>query len=384
VGIDLTALLPTPTGVDTYLQRLVEALARVDGTTRYTVFVNREDRELLAGLLPENFAVKGWCLRPRPIRLLFQQKLLPAVAIVRRLRVVHSPSFIMPLIKGFQRHLLTVYDMTFFSHPSCHEALRRSAPYRWAITTSIRRADRITVPSISTRDQMRHFVPEVPANRIEVVPPGIGEEFRPADPAEVDRTRRRLGLDRPYLLYLGTLEPRKNLARLVEAYGSLVRQHCIDEDLVLAGKLGWRVGPLLEAIEAQRLGGRIHRLGYVAQEDLPGLLTGSRLFVYPSLAEGFGFPPLEAMACGVPTVASSTTSLVENLENAAELVPPGDVTALASAMLRNLRDEALRAERRQSGLERAGRFRWERTAELTLGCYLRLAGGIETPITSVS
>ena len=182
VGIDLTALLPVATGVDTYLLQLVEALARVDGETHYTVFVNREDRARFAHRLGENVRLAGWCRRPRPIRLAFQQLLLPAAATLHGLDVVHSPSFIMPMIRGRVRHLLTVYDMTFFSHPECHIPLRRSRPYRAAVLASINRAHLITVPSRSTRAEILRLAPSVNPARLRVVMPGIGEDFRPGTP----------------------------------------------------------------------------------------------------------------------------------------------------------------------------------------------------------
>ena len=375
VGIDLTAMLPTSTGVESYLQQLVQVLAEVDDATRYTVFVNREDRRLFAGRLPPNFRVAAWCFRPRPMRLAFQQGLLPALAALCGIDVLHSPAFIMPLVRGSSRHLLTVYDMTFFSHPECHEALHRSRPYLWGIVRSLRRAHLVTVPSMSTRDQVLRYVPEVDSRRVRVVPPGIGGDFAPMPHEAVAAVRAGLGLKRPYLLYVGTIEPRKNLLRLFGAYRRLVAEHGIAEDLVLAGRLGWGYGLLLENIASSGLEGRVRRLGYVPQRDLPALLTGARVFVYPSLAEGFGFPPLEAMACGVPTVASRSTSLAENLEGAAELVPPEDEDALGAAVLRLLSSERLRAERRTAGLERARRFRWQDTAELTLECYRELSGG---------
>jgi glycosyltransferase involved in cell wall biosynthesis len=363
--------------VDTYLERLVGALGATDRMTRYTVFANAEDRSRLAAQLPDNFVVLGRCLRPRPARLLFQQVLLPAWSITRRLDVLHSPSFIMPVVRGRPRHLLTVYDMTFFSHPDCHERLRRSAPYRLAITLSLQRADLVTVPSRSAAEEVMRYVPDVPRSRLKVVPPGIGGEFRPAPAAEVDRVRARLGLDRPYVLYLGTIEPRKNLVRLVEAFSALAAGHELEEDLVLAGKLGWGYEPVLEAIRQSGCDSRIRRVGYVAQDDLPPLLSGARAFVYPSLAEGFGFPPLEAMACGTPAIAARSTSLAENLEGAAELVPADDAPALAAAILRVLRDPAVRSALRERGIERAARFRWERTAQLTADCYRVLGRGMK-------
>ncbi|MCU0304389.1 MAG: glycosyltransferase family 4 protein [Thermoanaerobaculales bacterium] len=378
IGIDLTCRLPLATGVDTYLEQLVVALGGEDRESRYTIWVNREDRTFFDGRLPEGFAVAARCLRPRPVRLLFQQLAMPALAIASRLDIVHSPSFIMPMLRGPQRHLLTVYDMTSFSRPECHEPLRRSRTYRAAIVASLRRAHLVSVPSRATRDRVLEHVPEVDGRRVRVVPPGLDGRFRPRPADEVAEVRARLGLTRPYVLYLGTLEPRKNLPRLVRAFARAVQATDRTEDLVLAGRPGWETAPLEEAIRSCGLADRVRRPGYVDAADLPALLTGAALFVYPSLEEGFGFPPLEAMACGVPTVAGDTTSLAENLRGAAELVEPTDVDALAAAMARLLADPGRRAELGRRGVERAARFSWRATAAATVGCYRELAGKIDT------
>jgi glycosyltransferase involved in cell wall biosynthesis len=371
IGIDLTAILPVATGVDMYLEELVLALGRVDRDNRYTLFVNHEDRALFRDRLPSGFRVAPRCLRPRPVRLLFQQVGLPALALASGLDVVHSPSFIMPLARGRQRHLLTVYDMTFFSLPECHEPLRRSRLYRWAILASLRRAHLVSVPSEATRRAVLRFLPGAAHGRVRVVPPGIDRAFAPSSDEEVARVRHRFRLDAPYVLYLGTLEPRKNLVRLVEAFARLAGGGR-PEDLVLAGRPGWGLEPLDAAIASSGAAHRIRRLGYVDREDLAPLLTAAEVLVYPSLEEGFGFPPLEAMACGTPVVAAESSSLAENLAGAAELVPPEDVAALAAAVERLLVNRELHDRRRRQGLERAARFTWERTAEETVECYRAL------------
>jgi glycosyltransferase involved in cell wall biosynthesis len=129
----------------------------------------------------------------------------------------------------------------------------------------------------------------------------------------------------------------------------------------------------LKQVESPELRGKVHLPGYIPQEELPWLYAGAKMFVYPSLQEGFGFPPLEAMACGVPTVSSLSSSLAENLRGAAELVPPEDIGALTDAMRRLLQDESLRAKRKAQGLERAAKYRWEETARQTVNCYLTVA-----------
>jgi alpha-1,3-rhamnosyl/mannosyltransferase len=366
VGIDVTALLPQATGVDNYLTHLVLALGRVDRVTRYTVFTNAEDRRLFAGALPPNFTIVPACLRGRPVRLVFQQALLPAAARALGLDVLHSPSFLMPLVRGRQRHLLTVYDMTMFTMPGHHTLLRRSRLFLRGVSASIRRTDLVSVPSEAVRQDLLALMPDVPPDRVRVIVPGVGEEFRPAPDGRPVRPR-------PYVLFVGTLEPRKSVETLAASYRQLVAEGDLDEELVLAGRVGWNCERLFAQLEAPELRGRVHRLGYVPQAELVRLYAGARLFVYPSLREGFGFPPLEALASGIPTITTDSSAMAENLRGAAELVPAGDVQALTAAMRRLLRDPALRTERRARGLERAARFRWEETARQTRACYEELA-----------
>ena len=371
VALDLTALLPRATGVDVYLRRLVEHLARLDHESRYTLFMNREDRTTWTDGLPSNFRCLPLCVRARGVRLAFQQLLLPAALRVLGADVVHSPAFLMPVHRGGARHLLSVHDMTFFSHRRHHSPLHRTAVFRRAVAASIRRAHLLVVPSRATRDDLVARMPTVAPETIRVVPYGIGAEFRPHMPAEVAPVLRRLGIPTPYVLHLGTLEPRKNLGRLVEAYRRLTAEGAA-EHLVLAGRLGWDQGALLAELDRPELRGRVHRTGYLAADDVPPVLAGAALFVCPSLAEGFGFPPLEAMASGVPVVASRAAALAENLADAALLVDPNDADALAAAMRSALRDDRrdVLAER---GLTRARAFPWEATARGTLACYRELA-----------
>lgn len=372
VGLDLTPLLPTPTGVDVYLTRLVEHLARLDSTGRYTVFVNREDHSRFAGTLPGNFTLAALARRPRLARFVFQQIVLPAVVRARGIDVLHSPAFLMPLVRAGARHVVTIHDMTFFSHRAQHSRLHRSAAFLGLVHASLRRADLLVVPSDAVRREVLRLAPSVAPTRLRVVPHGVGDEFRPdASPATAP-VLQRLGVPAPYLLYVGTLEPRKNLVRLLDAYERV----CATGEapaLVLAGQLGWDAAPLRARLAAPTLRGRVHVTGYVDARDLPFLYAGARAFVYPSLGEGFGMPPLEAMACGIPVVASTDPALAENLADAALLVDATDVGALAAALRRVLADDALRTTLVARGRARAAAFGWERTAAGSIACYRELA-----------
>jgi glycosyltransferase involved in cell wall biosynthesis len=263
--------------------------------------------------------------------------------------------------------------MTFFLLPEYHTRLHRSRAFKQAIVRGIRSADLVNVPSNSAKQDLLTVMPEVAAGRVRVVPLGIDEDFQPAEAVAVQAAIERLGLPERYILYVGTIEPRKNLQHLVESYRQLIAQGNIAEDLVLAGPMGRSYRPLIRQLEAPELQGRVHMPGYIARRDLPWLYAGARLFVCPSRYEGFGLPPLEAMACGVPTIASDSSSLSENLRGAAELVPVSDGRALTLAIDGLLRDEKLRAQYREKGLARAAEFPWQKTAQQTLNCYLELA-----------
>ncbi|MFL5820775.1 MAG: glycosyltransferase family 4 protein [Solirubrobacteraceae bacterium] len=373
VGIDLTALLPEATGVDTYLLKLVEGLAAIDRRNRYVVFVNREDRERLP-TLPDSFEVVRTAVRNRAVRLGWQQAGLPIIATVRGLDVIHSPSFIVPLAYRQARHVLTIHDLTSFSHPEWHVPLRRSWFYRSAVMASIRLAARICVPTQAVRDELVRSIFDPPTDRIRVIPHGVSSEFHPKAAIDAPAAQRRLRLPSSYILFVGTLEPRKNLELLLETYRRLTVAGAIHEDLVLAGRRGWDCEQVLALCRTPELRDYVHPLGYVDQTALPALYAGARVFVYPSLAEGFGLPPLEAMACGVPVAASSTPALAENFGGAAELVPADSAEALGQAVVRLARDDRLRDRRRREGLAKAKRFRWEQTARATLACYEELTG----------
>jgi alpha-1,3-rhamnosyl/mannosyltransferase len=370
VGIDLTALMREPTGVDVSLKGLVRGLAAIDRDTRYTIFLNYEDRHAFDGTLSPNFATASFSLRTRVSRLAFQQAILPVAARALRLDVVHSPSFIMPMIRGRQRHVLTIHDMTSFSLPSLHIPLRRSSGYRQAVLASIRRADVVTTPSSFVRDAVLRYVPDLPSERVRIVPWGIDDVFKPRPEVEAPRELAHLNLPWPYILFVGTIQPRKNLSGLLAGYRQLLASGDIAEHLVLAGPLGWDYHEVIAAFSAPGLAGRVHHLGFVSDKDLPWLYAGARLFVYYSLEEGFGFPPLEAMASGIPTVASRSSALMEFLDGAAELVPLDTPDGLAAAMHKLLTDDRERERRRTLGLARAAQFRWQKTAACMGACYL--------------
>ena len=355
--------------MDTYILELVKHLAEIDGENQYTLFVNVADRKHFDGKLGDNMTVRAWSGRPRVLRLAFQQCALPVASALAGFDVIHSPSFLLPLWRGRARHLLTVHDMTFFTRPALHNRLHRSRLFQRAVRTSIRRAHMVNVPSEAVRRDVLRLIPDVSSDRVRVTPWGIHPRFCLAPQSQVSAEVARLGVPQPYVLSLGTIEPRKNQLTILEAFRCLVASGETRLHLVLAGGLGWNTRAVMRAAASPDLRERIHVLGYVSDEALPWLYRGASLFVYPSIDEGFGFPPLEAMACGVPVIASCGSSLEENLNGAAHLVSPGNADTLADAMRELMADPVRRESLVQLGRERAATFRWEDTARLLLSCY---------------
>ncbi|MEO8192969.1 MAG: glycosyltransferase family 1 protein [Gemmatimonadales bacterium] len=372
IGIDLTALVARPTGVDTYLVEFVSHLVEIDRSNQYTLFLNFADRRRFNGTLGPNIRIRVLSGRQRAVRFAFQQIALPLASAANGFDVIHSPSFLLPFWKGRARHLLTVHDMTFFTMPAVHTRLHRSAAFRSAVLASIRRADMINVPSEAARIDLLRLLPGISADVVRVTRFGVHPRFCVAPAAEVARHLARLELPQRYVLSLGTIEPRKNQIAVIEAFRRLVSAGDTGLHLVFAGQ-GSRTREIMHEAQSPALRGRVHFLGYVPDEALPWLYRGASLFVYPSLDEGFGFPPLEAMACGAPVIASLGSSLEENLAGAAELVSPTDAVALGDAMRRLLTDHNSRQLLVQRGLQRAATFRWEQTARQILDCYQDLA-----------
>jgi glycosyltransferase involved in cell wall biosynthesis len=288
--------------------------------------------------------------------------------------IFHSTDFVLPPVRQ-ARTILTVHDLTFMRLPQCAEAGLR-AYLNKVVPRSIERADLVLADSQSTKSDLIELLNLSP-DRIEVVYAGVERRFRPMEGVmALQRVKKRYGLDFPFILSLGTLEPRKNFAGLIEAYALMrgKRQGMVDRGLklVIAGGKGWLYDKIFARVEELGLKDKVIFPGFIADEDLPALYNLAELFVFPSLYEGFGLPPLEAMACGTPVVTSDRPSLPEVVREAGLMVEATDSEALAEAMERVLADKDLRREMRERGLKQAQKFTWEAAAGKLLDVYNRL------------
>jgi glycosyltransferase involved in cell wall biosynthesis len=288
--------------------------------------------------------------------------------------VHHGPHYTMPR-RSKVPCVVTVHDLTFFDHAEWHEP-SKVAWFRAAMRYSVGHAAAIICVSEITAGRLRDVLsPRCP---VVVVPHGVDQACFVADepsPGADGEVLERLGLHRPYLLHLGTLEPRKGVADLVAAFDRLSGDRP-ELELILAGGTGWKAGPVMQSVAKARSRERIRRLGYVPDADVPALLRRARAVVYPSLEEGFGLPALEALACGTPLVTTSGTSMAELAGDSALLVPPGKPYALAAAIETAISEHAPGelSRRRADGLAVAARYTWEACAEGHMAAY-RLAAG---------
>ncbi len=363
IGIDARLVYYSQAGIGQYILHLVNSLAKIDRENEYVLLQSRKDETTI--LEQPNFRrVSLWT--PSHHRL---ERYSLNIELVRLgLDVLHSPDFIPPH-KPSCKSVITVHDLAFLLYP--HFLTRESARYYGHIDQAVRWANQIIAVSESTRrDTIQHL--GVPEDKITVVYEAANPIFRPVD-REVARQQvhNRHGVDAPYILFVSTIEPRKNVPTLIQAVWQLLECYKADVHLVLAGGKGWLFEDAFAVVRELKLDSRVHFVGRVSSEDLLFLYNAAELLAHPAFYEGFGLPPLEAMACGLPVVVSNVASLPEVVGDAGLLIDPHDVDELTVAMWRVLNEQALRQEMRQKGLQQAARFSWERAARETLDIYRR-------------
>lgn len=365
VAIDCRPVTAPKTGDRTYVLNLIRALARVDSSNHYLLYTAEPTDLTRFGkpnfdpvVLPSD---PPWWWTP----FTFPDDLARSQVSVAHVQYIIPLSRPVPVIT-------TIHDLAFRRFPGLFP-LKHRVLLNTLVPLSAWRAAHVITGSESTRADLLNFY-RLPPERVTVTPYAADPIYRPMDREEAARAARgRFGLKTPFILSVGVLQPRKNLTRLVQAFASIARQ--IPHSLVLVGKWGWAHDQLRQALKRASLGDRIAFTGYVADADLPVLYNAAELFVYPSLYEGFGLPPLEAMACGTPVIAGRESSLPEVVGTAGVLVDPRDTRAIATAMADLLSDARERERLGRAAVERAARFSWDMTAELTLRVYRSVARG---------
>jgi glycosyltransferase involved in cell wall biosynthesis len=361
IAIDYTSAARQRAGIGRYTRSLIRALALHDHTNPYALYVPRDALYLDdARAFPKNYRVVRAPFNERYMVALWQRARVPMPIefLTGASTVFYSPDFVLPPTRA-KRKILTIHDLSFKRHPET------TVPnLKWyldaAVPRAIARADLILADSNATRDDLQEFF-NTPPDRIQTLYSGCDDFFhRVTDAQKLQTIRAKYALHKPFLLNVGTIEPRKNLARLIEAFSKLKQRR--ELELVIAGGRGWLYDEIYAAPEKFGVSAQVRFIGFAPDEDLPALYSLAELFVYPSLYEGFGLPVVEALACGAAVVTSNNSSLPEVAGDAAVMIDARDTDALVWAIRRLLEDSTWRAIKQTKALEQAKKFSWQKSA----------------------
>ncbi len=363
VGLDGDTLGRKRTGDESYLASLMRAIGRVDGENDYVVYVR--DAESVQPTFPELSHFRFRAVKPSSIWLRFPFS-FPVVLRRDPVDLLHVQYFVPPASKS--PVVLTVHDISFAVHPGFFTRKDRLL-LGTLVPWSLRRADRIITDAEFTKGEMVRTYGLDPT-QIEVIPLAADPRYRPLDREHCRRVvAERHDTGGGFMLYVGTLQPRKNVATLIRAYSMFRKQTRLPHKLVIVGKAKYKFDSVFDAIRDSGYEDDIVFSGFVDDADLPVYYNAADVFVFPSRYEGFGLPPLEAMACGTPVIASNASCIPEVVGDAAVLVDPDDVSGFAGAMASVLGDPSVAVEMRDKGAARAGSFSWDRTARETIDVY---------------
>ncbi len=377
IAFDYTAGIRQGAGIGNYVRQLVRALLEQDPTNQYILLTSGRPTRERPFPKAENVQGRSIYIPDRYLNLIWYRWRLPLYAtyFTSQVDIYHGPDFALPPIGKKLRKVVTVHDLAFLDYPE-YAVPALAAYLKKVVPEAVEAADVVcTVSHEVSRTLVKHF--HTPSEKLVVIPNGVNPYFRRVtDPVLLGATRHKFGLKHPLVLAVSTLEPRKNHIGLIKAFYQAQKKKHGPTMLALAGGKGWLYEETQRLVEELRLEQKVRFLGHVSDHDLVMLYSLADVFAFPSFAEGFGVPPLEAMACGAPVITSNTTSLPEIVGDAAIQVDPYNTGELARAINRVLEDKQLQEELRQKGYERVKHFTWEKSAHKQLTVYQRLYEGI--------
>lgn len=375
IGIDVTSAVMQGGGIGRYTRELVQTTLATDTENAYVLFSAPPPPEkTLSQIFPVNGRIQHKIapLSEQWLYRLWYRARLP-ISVQRftgKLDLFHSPDFVLPPVSSNTPTLLTVHDLSFVHFPEVYPEvlvnyLNKVVPW------SVGRATHILADSVATKHDLMALW-QVADEKITVLYSGVNESFeRVKDDEKITAVRSKYDLgDRPYLLSVGTVQPRKNYQMLIQAFAPLADK--IPHNLYIAGGKGWLYEEMMAEIEKQNLTDRVRFIGFIDDEDLPTLYSGADLYLFPSIYEGFGLPMLEAMACGVPVIASDVSSLPEVGQETAVLLPPHDLDKWTTAIESILSDPEQQQRMKNAGYHRVNQFSWEKSASQLLEIYRNL------------
>ncbi len=367
--IDFSQIPLEKVGVGVYASNLLAKISQLDQKNNYYVLM--QDDEDLASAIKNNknfkiIKVKSQFFRKFILRCFLEHIYIPYLAIKYKITLIHSLHYSFPVL-AFTKKVVTVHDLTFFKFPESHTFIKRHY-FRSFIYLAAFFADKIITDSNSTSmDFLQRF--KINSQRIKTIYLGKDELFKPnLDESKIEAVKSKYNITKDYFLFLGTIEPRKNIKNLILAFDKLLKENN-NYQLVIAGKKGWDYEGIFSLVEELHLGSKVIFTGFIDEKDKPYLICGAKIFIYPSIYEGFGIPVLEALACGVPTITSNISSLPEVAGNAAMLINPLNMEELYSSIKKLLNDDGIYTQLRHHSIEQARKFSWEKTAQETIGVY---------------
>ena len=379
IAIDYTAATRQAAGIGNYVRSLVDAMLAQDDTNQYTLLTSGRPPRERPFPSAENVRGRSLIIPDRYLNVLWYRWRLPisATFFTGQVDIYHGPDFVLPPLNGKLRKVVTVHDLAFLEHPE-YAVPELAAYLKKVVPEAVEAADVVASVSQTTRQTLiEHF--QTPLEKITLVPNGIRAYFRRiTDPVLLEATRHKFGLKSPLVLGVGTQEPRKNHLGLIKAFHKAVstgNKSTRPAMLALAGGSGWLYEETEQIVAELKLEKKVRFLGRVSDLELMMLYSLADVFVFPSFYEGFGVPPLEAMACGTPVITSNTSSLPEVVGDAAIMVNPHKINEIASTINRVLENKQLQEDLRQKGYTRAAHFTWVRSAQKMLSIYTQLYEG---------
>jgi glycosyltransferase involved in cell wall biosynthesis len=350
IGIDTQSIIAQKTGLGGYVQNLISALKKIDSKNEYIFLSSNKKGDLTT-----------------PARIWWDQVVFPARALFKKVDIIHKPAFSAPVFCP-RKTVVTVPDLIGKLYP---ENFSPTSRFYWAylLPFSLKKAHKIIAISKNTKQDIMSLL-KIPEEKIVVIHLAVGKEFRPiVDIDKIASIKKKYNTGDKFILDVGTLEPRKNLPFLVKAFDLAIKKGKIEHNLVLTGKKGWYYEDLFNLIQELHLENRVILPGYVSDEDLPVLYNAADLFCFPSLYEGFGLTPLEAMASGTPVIAAKNSSIPEVVGDAGILLATKEETLWAENIIKVLSNPKILTDLRNRGLKRAQKFSWEKTARETIKIY---------------
>lgn len=372
IGIDYTPAYEQGAGIGRTVRGLVSALAHIDTQTDYRLFVAGANSKLLPPQLAPNFTYKPSRISPKWWARIWHRAQIPYIIenIIGKVNLYHATDFVLPPIHKKTKSIVTIHDLSYIRVPEAASPSLK-AYLDVVVPRSLNRATHIHAVSETTRQDLITLY-NIPPEKISVIFNAVESHFKPITPSKEIFEKYHIP-NVPYIITVGTVQPRKNYSRLVKAVAQLRTRH--DIHLVVVGGRGWLEDEFYATIRDAKMTDYVHLTGFVADEDLPALYTGAIAMAFPSLYEGFGIPILEAMACGVPVVSSNSSSLPEVAENAALLIDPYSVDEVLEALERVITDHSMRNMLIQRGFEQAKKFSWDTSASQLLQLYQAIIRG---------